>query len=133
MDYFSLKVGFRRIYARMRTGNRNAWISLLIAAASLLTLSEALSSPSDLRLPAQPPEVIIHRLRREPVDESSVIEEMGYHVTTKTLEVKFRKKAVVYRYFYVPRRVWEELRQAPSKGHYFNENIRTKYQYWEVQ
>ena len=62
---------------------------------------------------------------REPVD-SSVIRAMGYDDDHALLEIEF-VSGDVYRYHFVPRRVWSELRNAPSKGAYFANAIREKF------
>jgi hypothetical protein len=46
--------------------------------------------------------------------------------TDATLEVEFRSGAV-YRYFAVPRRVFEEFLAAESKGSFFNRIIKPRY------
>lgn len=62
---------------------------------------------------------------REPVD-SSVIRAMGYDDDHALLEIEF-VSGDVYRYHFVPRRIWNELRHAPSKGAYFANAIREKF------
>ena len=51
---------------------------------------------------------------RAPVN-SSVIRSIGYDVNHAVLEVEF-VSAQVYRYHFVPRRIWNELMQSESKG-----------------
>ena len=62
---------------------------------------------------------------------SSVIASARYNARTRTMQVEFRTGRV-YRYFEVPRRVYEELINAPSQGEYFNTRIRNNYRYREV-
>jgi hypothetical protein len=62
---------------------------------------------------------------REPV-ESSVIRAIGYDADLALLEIEF-VRGDVYRYHFVPRRIWNELRHAPSKGAYFTNAIREKF------
>lgn len=64
-------------------------------------------------------------IARETVD-SSVIQAMGYDDDHALLEIEF-VSGDVYRYLFVPRRVWTELRNAPSKGAYFSNMIREKF------
>lgn len=64
-------------------------------------------------------------IAREAVD-SSVIHAMGYDVDLALLEIEF-VSGDVYRYHFVPRRIWNELRNAPSKGAYFANVIREKF------
>jgi len=64
-------------------------------------------------------------IAREAVN-SSVIQAMGYDDDHALLEIEF-VSGDVYRYHFVPRRVWIELRHAPSKGAYFTNVIREKF------
>jgi len=64
-------------------------------------------------------------IARETVD-SSVIHAMGYDADLALLEIEF-VSGDVYRYHFVPRRIWTELRNAPSKGAYFANVIREKF------
>ena len=64
-------------------------------------------------------------IAREAVD-SSVIQAMGYDADLALLEIEF-VSGDVYRYHFVPRRIWNELRHAPSKGAYFANVIREKF------
>jgi len=63
-------------------------------------------------------------MRRVPV-ESSSIDSIGYE--NEVLEVRFRNGGL-YRYFLVPELMYELLMQAPSKGRFFNQNIRSRYE-----
>jgi hypothetical protein len=65
------------------------------------------------------------RITREVV-ESSVIHAMGYDDDLALLEIEF-VSGDIYRYHFVPRRVWNELRNAPSKGRYFANVVREKF------
>lgn len=59
--------------------------------------------------------------------ESSILSSVGYS-TDATLELEFRSGAI-YRYFAVPRPVFEELIAAESKGVYFNRYVRDRFRY----
>ena len=63
---------------------------------------------------------------------SSVIAATRYNARTRTLQVEFRTGRV-YRYFNVPRKVYEELISAPSEGEYFNTRIRNSHRYREMK
>jgi hypothetical protein len=65
------------------------------------------------------------RITREVV-ESSVIHAMGYEDDLALLEIEF-VGGDIYRYHFVPRRIWNELRNASSKGAYFANAIREKF------
>lgn len=58
---------------------------------------------------------------------SSLIESSKYDDKAKTLSITIR--GVVYKYLDVPPEVVQELEAAESKGHYFNEHIKPKYQF----
>jgi KTSC domain len=59
--------------------------------------------------------------------ESSLLASASYSINA-TLELKFRNGAT-YRYFAVPRSVFDALIDAESKGAYFNRTIRNHFEY----
>jgi hypothetical protein len=61
--------------------------------------------------------------------ESTVIDAIGY---SRVLEIRF-ESGRVYQYYNVPEEVYNAMLTAPSKGKYFNENIRGKYSYQEIE
>jgi len=63
-------------------------------------------------------------MHRVPV-ESSSIDSVGYE--KNVLEVRFRNGGL-YQYFDVPEQVLVMLMQADSKGRFFNQHIRGRYQ-----
>jgi hypothetical protein len=67
---------------------------------------------------------------RTPV-ESSSIRSAGYAVETSTLEVEYRN-GTVYQYFAVPRKVFDSLLAAESKGAFVSGRIRGHYPYRRV-
>ena len=64
-------------------------------------------------------------MRRRAV-ESSVIRSVGYEQATAILEIEFQTDRK-YRYFAVPRSIYQGLMAAPSAGTYFNQHIRDRY------
>lgn len=64
--------------------------------------------------------------------ESSTLRSAGHHDQSAVLELQFRNGAI-YQYWLVPRTVYRDLLGAPSKGVYFNQNIRGRYPYQRVQ
>ena len=64
--------------------------------------------------------------------ESSTLRSAGHDDQSAVLELQFRNGAV-YQYGLVPRSVYQDLLRSPSKGGYFNQNIRGKYPYQRVQ
>ena len=65
---------------------------------------------------------------REPVS-SSMIAAIAYDEETETLEVEFASGAI-YRYRGIRQDAFEDFRAAPSKGRFFNAQIRDAYP-WE--
>lgn len=68
---------------------------------------------------------------REPVVSESIAA-IGYDDDAEALEVEFVSGAV-YRYRGVPQDVFEDLRQAPSKGAHFNQHIKDAYAWEQVE
>ena len=67
---------------------------------------------------------------RVPV-ESSVIGEVGYNASLRTLEVRFQSGAI-YLYYFVPADVHDALMAADSKGTYFNKQIKGVYEHHRI-
>jgi len=63
-----------------------------------------------------------------PAVESSVFVRVAYSERAQKLFVTFRETGS-YTYFDVPRDVYDGLMAAPSKGTYFNERIRDRYDF----
>jgi len=59
---------------------------------------------------------------------STCIARVGYEADAALLDLEFRDGAL-YRYFGVPAEVYEGLLSAPSKGLYFNHQIRGSFQH----
>ncbi len=57
---------------------------------------------------------------------SSAISSVGYDESSSVLEVEF-ESGVVYDYFDVPPKVYKDLLQASSKGHFVSRRIRDRY------
>jgi hypothetical protein len=57
---------------------------------------------------------------------SSQLSAVGYDPDKRVLEIEFIKGAV-YQYRGVPEKRYTELMDAPSKGSYFNQNIKSNY------
>lgn len=64
-------------------------------------------------------------VQRVPI-RSSMLASIGHDPFTSILEMEFRNGSI-YRYFAVPRTVFERLIAAPSKGIYVNRFIRNRY------
>jgi hypothetical protein len=60
--------------------------------------------------------------------ESSTLATIAYDSTRELLQLEFNSHAF-YQYFGVPATVHQGLMDAPSKGSYFNQNIRGKFLY----
>jgi hypothetical protein len=74
---------------------------------------------------------IVSRIRREPVVSSNVAS-IGYSRHLRALEIEFTRGAV-YRFLDVPKRVYRELMESSSKGHFIAENLRDHYQFIRVR
>lgn len=64
--------------------------------------------------------------------ESEVLSAASYDQGAGALTIEFRHGGV-YRYYLVPRRVFDGLLAAPSAGHYFTTEIRGAYTYEQVR
>ena len=60
--------------------------------------------------------------------DSSNIEAIGYDDNSQELHVQFLSGSC-YVYYNVPREIFNNLMDAPSKGSYFNREIKGVYQY----
>jgi hypothetical protein len=70
-------------------------------------------------------------MRRRPV-RSTTLASVGHEPGSGVLELEFTN-GMVYQYTGVPESVVRELLEAPSRGQYFNFNIRDHYQYRRVK
>jgi hypothetical protein len=59
--------------------------------------------------------------------DSTTLRTVGYDAERRLLQLEFQNRSL-YQYFDVPEVVYEELMQAPSKGTYFNQCIRSKFE-----
>lgn len=69
-------------------------------------------------------------MKRERVSSTSITS-IGYDPDAKILEVELR--AGIYQYFGVPAKVFDDLRNAASKGRYYSKFIRDAYKYRKVK
>jgi hypothetical protein len=67
-------------------------------------------------------------IQRQPVT-SSDIATAGYDDATQTLEIEFHATGI-YRYFSVPKEIFDSLLSTPSPGKFFLQNIKGKFA-WE--
>ena len=63
--------------------------------------------------------------------QSSLLESVKYRSKTENLNITFHN-GKTYRYFDVPKSVYEGLLKDDSKGAYFNEVIKPNFDYEEV-
>jgi len=70
-------------------------------------------------------------MNRQPVTSTNLVA-VGFDPRSNTLEVEFHS-ARVYQYRGVPQAVYENLKEAESKGRFFNANIRSSYPYVRVR
>lgn len=69
-------------------------------------------------------------MTKEYVDSSS-LQSVGYNEEYQTLEVEFRNGAV-YQYYNCPKLMYDELMNSPSKGQFFNSQIRDRFPFSRV-
>ena len=70
------------------------------------------------------------RIERAPVESSSLVS-IGFAREARVLEIEFRSGAI-YRYLGVPQTIFDGLKKAESKGRYFAQSIRGKYEFQRV-
>ena len=63
---------------------------------------------------------------------SSNLRSVGYDENNQVREIEFQTGSI-YEYFGVPQVVYTGLMNAPSKGTYHNENIRTSYRFRKIK
>ncbi len=63
--------------------------------------------------------------------ESSALHAIGYDAERRVLEVIFNGGRI-YQFVQVPAEAYAALAAAPSKGVFFNANIRDVYPYWSL-
>ncbi len=63
--------------------------------------------------------------------ESDAIHAIGYDADVSVLEIIFSNGSI-YQYRNVPREVYEQLMASPSKGNYFQDNIRGEFEFWQM-
>src|SRR5438093_910075 len=81
---------------------------------------------------AQIPSPAPHKLRIKPIEvDSSSLASVGYSRRTKTLQIVFLKGGT-YQFFDVPRPVFNAIVAANSKGQFFHEHIRDRYEFRRV-
>jgi hypothetical protein len=60
--------------------------------------------------------------------DSSAIDAIGYDDAAHTLTIRF-SSGEVYAYYGVPPAVFDTMRSAPSKGQFFSDHVRDRYDY----
>ena len=108
----------------MRTPfGRRVFCTLLCGAVICGSISHATADPS--------PAPATARIARAPVESSSLVS-IGFARQARVLEIEFRSGAI-YRYLGVPLAVFDGLKKAESKGRYFAQSIRGKYEFQRVE
>lgn len=69
-------------------------------------------------------------MRRDFVSSSN-IRSIGYDPSSQTLEVEFTN-SFVYQFYNISEQVFDALMAAPSKGQFFNSQIKNMYPYSRV-
>ena len=108
----------------MRTSfGRRAFCTLLWGVTVCGLVPRAAARPS--------PALVSVRIEREPVESSSLVS-VGFAREVRVLEIEFRSGAI-YQYLGVPQSVYEQLKKAGSKGRYFAQSIRGKYEFRRLE
>ena len=102
---------------------RRDFCALLVCAWFGALALPAIGAPA-----AAGPSAVIERL---PVESSSLVS-VGFAKQARILEIEFRSGAI-YRYLGVPPTVFEEMKKAESKGRYFTQAIRGKYEFRRIE
>ena len=102
---------------------RRAFCTLLCNAVICGSISHAAAGPA--------PAPAAARIERAPVESSSLVS-IGFAREARVLEIEFRSGAI-YRYLGVPLAVFDGLKKAESKGRYFAQSIRGKYEFQRVE
>ena len=63
--------------------------------------------------------------------QSTSLSAATYQEQSASLELEFRSGAI-YRYIGVPAQVYQELLHSESKGRYFNQHIRNRFPYTQI-
>jgi hypothetical protein len=63
---------------------------------------------------------------------STAIDRIAYDAETQTLSVWFRPSGELYRYYEVPRRIYEAFIKAGAKGRFFNHYIKDHYPFQHI-
>mgnify|MGYP000698831626 CR=1 FL=1 len=69
-------------------------------------------------------------MERTPVSSSNLAS-LGYDPNERILEIEFNDGSV-YRYYAVPKSVYEGLMNASSHGKYFHSNVKGDFEYEEI-
>jgi hypothetical protein len=64
--------------------------------------------------------------------ESSVISDVEYWPKVEEMFIQFRKTGKIYAYQNVPASIYSDLLHAESRGKFFNQNIKTKFEFVDV-
>ena len=75
--------------------------------------------------------VLVAPIERRAVNSTSIAG-IGYHARLQVLEIAFRSGAV-YRYVAVPPALFEALMKAESKGRYFTQHIRNRFEFHRME
>ncbi len=63
--------------------------------------------------------------------ESRIISSISYDEDYKTLEITFHRTGQ-YQYYDVPKDVWDRFSKSPSKGEFFHQEIKKRFNWQKV-
>jgi len=64
--------------------------------------------------------------------DSSMITSIGYDTDACVLEVEFKSNGAIWQYPGFPEHLWYEFQASESKGQFFHQNIRGKFNEFRV-
>jgi hypothetical protein len=69
-------------------------------------------------------------MNRDPINSSNILS-AGYDEPSQTLEVEFTS-GMIYQYYNISLALFEAFMTSPSKGQFFNQNIKNAYAFSRV-
>ena len=112
----------------MRTANA-IWVLCLVGEVWILWSPLAAGAEPAARARQRgAPAIVMERVSME----STSIRSIGFARANRVMDVEFVTGAV-YRYFRVPEAAFDEFKRAESKGRYFAQSVRGKYEFERIE
>ncbi len=101
---------------------KNINISILVAGLVVAGMSPVMAQVAPIAAPAAAAVAAVTDV------DSSLLDKVAYDPTSQDLVITFQN-GETYRYLQVPQAVYDSLMQAASKGQFFAQNIKGKFQF----